>query len=59
MRRVETKKNILDDTGEQRGSGNREGKHSRLKMEHRVETMELIRRPQVKLTTMQTDNEIS
>lgn len=49
-------KKTLDDTGEQRGSGNQGGKHSCLKMEHRVETMELIRRPEAKLTTTQTDH---
>lgn len=46
--------NTLDDTGEQRRSGNQGDKHTCLKMELRVETIELMRDPEVKLTTTQT-----
>lgn len=49
------KNKTLDDTGEQRWSGNREGKHPCLKIGHGVETVELIRHPEVKLTTTQTE----
>lgn len=49
-------KKTLYDTGEQRRSGNQGGKHWCLKMEHRVETIELIRDPEAKLATTQTDS---